>query len=458
MQERQEICDSRGPRRRETPTATSGYGYITINNIRDSSRYSLFFFFKKRNFSNSQLFFNFSGHGSHDTVVYEGSFQGRIVAVKCFPQVFISLATHEVSILQQLEPDNHSNIIRYYYRESHSELFYIALEFCPASLADIFENLQSEAEYAKREEWKEIARGFDAKRAMKQIASGLRYLHGLELVHRDIKPQNILISSSSLSSKGGYRMLISDFGLCKKLDVDQSSSLPITYGVAAAGTAGWRAPEMLLCGVGKLNTLATGDDTDTVSSESSLTTTINSSSSGTSTEICLTKSVDIFALGCLFYYILTEGRHPYGNPFDREANIIQENKNLSLLYSNREAHDLVSHMLHRHPSQRPDIETCLLHPFFWYPARCLAFLRDASDRFEVMRKVPTRMDRVLIRLESNAKIIVGTDWRQILDRSSGQILLKNLRESRKYDGTSVRDLLRVLRNKVRLFHSNIIIY
>ena len=263
---------------------------------------------------------------------------------------------------------------------------------------------------------------------MKQIASGLRHLHGLELVHRDIKPQNILISSSSLSPKGGYRMLISDFGLCEKLDVDQSSSLPITYGVAAAGTAGW----------------ATGDDTvDIVSSESSLATTINSSSSGTSTEICLTKSVDIFALGCLFYYILTKGGHPYGNRSDREANIIKENRNLSLLYPNREAHDLISQMLHRQPSQRPNSETCLLHPFFWYPARCLAFLRDASDRFEVIRK--NSMNRVLIRLERDAKNIVGTDWHQTLD----QILVKNLRQSRKYDGTSVRDLLRALRNKVR---------
>ena len=310
---------------------------------------------------------------------------------------------------------------------------------CPASLADIIENLQGEGEVGngKREEWKDIARSFDAMKAMKQIASGLRHLHGLGLVHQDIRPRNILISSSS--SRGGYRMLISDFSLCKKLD--QSSILPTTHEVIAAGTAGWRAPEMLLCEVKKSDTLATGDDTvDTVSS---LATTINSSSSGTSTDICSTKSVDIFALGCLFYYILTKGGHPYGNRSDREANIIKENRDISLLYPNGEAHDLISHMLHRQPSHRPDIETCLLHPFFWYPARRLGFLRDASDRFEVMCKDP--MDRVLIRLERDAKNIVGTDWHQTLD----QILVKNLRQSRRYDGSSVRDLLRALRNKVR---------
>ena len=311
---------------------------------------------------------------------------------------------------------------------------------CPASLADIIENLHGEVEGRKREEWKDIARGFDAMKAMKQIASGLRHLHGLGLVHRDIRPQNILISSS-LSSGGGYRMLISDFGLCKKLDVDQSSFLPTTYEVIAAGTAGWIAPEILLCGDDRLDIHATGDDT--VDAVSSLATTINNSS-GTSTEVCLTKSIDIFALGCLFYYILSKGRHPYGNCSNREANIINENKDLSLLYSNEEAHDIITHMLHRQPSQRPDIETCLLHPLFWDPAKRLGFLRDASDSFEVMCKNP--MDRTLIRLERDAKNIVGTDWHQTLD----QILIKNLRQSRKYEGSSVRDLLRALRNKVRL--------
>ena len=77
------------------------------------------------------------------------------------------------------------------------------------------------------------------------------------------------------------------------------------------------------------------------------------------------------------------------------------------------------------------------------------FLMDASDRFEVMCKDP--MEKVLIRLERDAKIIVGANWHHTLDQSSDQILIKNLRQSRKYDGSSVRDLLRFLRNKVSPF-------
>ena len=248
-------------------------------------------------------------------------------------------------------------------------------------------------------------------------------------------------------------MLISDFGLCKKIGTDQSSFLPTVtaYGSIAAGTAGWRAPEMLQCKDDESESLdilaATRSDDTTMSS---LATAINGSSPGTPTTTCqcLSKSVDIFALGCLYYYILTRGGHPYGNCFDRQANIIKQNKNLSRISLNEEAHDLITKMLHHQPSKRPDIETCLLHPFFWDSTKRLAFLENASNRFENLRKDP--MDNVLIRLERDTKIILRTDWHQTLDETPNQILLKSLRQTRKYDGNSVRDLLRGLRNKVSL--------
>ena len=386
----------------------------------------------------------YPGYGSHGTVVYQGSFQGRAVAVKRLLQDFVTLATREVSILQQ--SDDHPNVIRYYYQESHLNFFYIALELCPASLADIIESPHANGGLSgsrREEELKEILRGFDAKRAMRQVASGLRHLHGLGLIHRDIKPQNILISSSSSGGHGatGHRMLISDFGLCKKLDVDQTSFLPTLNG--ATGTVGWRAPEILRGDV-KLDEFSTDDST---SSRGSVATIHSSGTTTASTKTRLTKSVDIFALGCLFYYTLTAGGHPYGDRFEREVNIIKDNKQLSLLSDfcsteSTEAQDLISGMLHPQPSQRPDTKTCLLHPFFWDPAKRLGFLQDASDRFEIMCREPK--DAVLIKLEKDAGNVVGNDWRQRLDR----IFIENLGKYRKYDGKSVQDLMRALRNKV----------
>lgn len=92
---------------------------------------------------------------------------------------------------------------------------------------------------------------------------------------------------------------------------------------------------------------------------------------------------------------------------------------------------------------RPTADAVLLHPFFWNAQKRLLFLCDASDRFEIMERDPPAP--TLVTLEKQARSIVGDDWQKALDRT----FLDNLGKYRKYDGASVRDLLRVLRNKVR---------
>jgi len=53
-------------------------------------------------------------------------------------------------------------------------------------------------------------------------------------------------------------------------------------------------------------------------------------------------------------------------------------------------------------------------------------------------------DQNLVILETNAHEIVGNDWHSRLDK----VFIENLGKFRKYDGKSVQDLLRALRNKV----------
>ena len=71
---------------------------------------------------------------------------------------------------------------------------------------------------------------------------------------------------------------------------------------AMAGSLGWRPPE--ICRVHHA-TLAEVPSTAPPASK-----------------LHLSKKIDIFALGCIFYYVLTKGRHPFGQPFEREANIL----------------------------------------------------------------------------------------------------------------------------------------
>ena len=138
-------------------------------------------------------------------MVLRGTFQGRAVAVKRLLKHFVTIAAHEVSLLQ--ESDEHANVIRYFCKEQRDNFLYIALELCPASLADIIDAPAS---------WQDLLAGFEPKRALRQIASGVAHLHRLKIVHRDLKPQNILVSLGKPSREPNtptpVRMLISDFG------------------------------------------------------------------------------------------------------------------------------------------------------------------------------------------------------------------------------------------------------
>ncbi|CAE6496214.1 unnamed protein product [Rhizoctonia solani] len=361
------------------------------------------------------------GYGSHGTVVYKGRFQGRSVAVKRLLHDFVTLASREVALLQ--ESDDHPNVIRYYYEEHRENFLYIALELCPCSLSDLVERPQM---------FPDVVGSFDPKRALSQVTAGLRHLHALKIVHRDIKPQNILVSARGA-------MLISDFGLCRKLEVDQTSFMPTAHG-GAAGTAGWRAPEILR---GEVNldqaTLDVSNGGIGPNSGS------GSGSSNAASGTRLTRSVDVFALGCLFFYVLSGGDHAYGDRFERDVNILRDEKRLGWLErlgeEGFEAIGLIENMLSPDPKKRPDTTKCLIHPFFWTPGRRLTFLQDASDRFEIMERDPREPG--LVALETGAAEIIGNDWQRRLDK----MFIDNLGKFRKYDVTSVQDLLRALRNK-----------
>ena len=45
----------------------------------------------------------------------------------------------------------------------------------------------------------------------------------------------------------------------------------------------------------------------------------------------MTLKVDIFGMGCLFYYVLTNGYHPFGEVEEREYNILRSSYELSLV-------------------------------------------------------------------------------------------------------------------------------
>ncbi|VDM40284.1 unnamed protein product [Toxocara canis] len=327
------------------------------------------------------------GRGCEGTIVYRGRFDGREVAVKRVVADFVRLADREVDLLR--ESDAHSHVIRYFCMESDSLFRYIALELCEGSLY----------EYVEREAVRDKC-PLSEMEVLLQATDGVAYLHSINIVHRDIKPQNVLLSIPN--RQGQVRALISDFGLCKRL---QSGRNSVSRRSGLAGTDGWIAPEALLC------------------------------------DSSVTCAVDVFSLGCIYYYVLTKGKHPFGDNLRRQANIMQGEYSLKILNasSNAIAVTLIESMLQRDASRRPSASDLVTHPFFWSKERQLQFYSDVSDRVEK----EDEQSVVVRRLERNARGVVTNNWRQVICSA----LAEDLRKFRTYKGSSVRDLLRAMRNK-----------
>ncbi|KOS21217.1 Serine/threonine-protein kinase ppk4 [Escovopsis weberi] len=368
------------------------------------------------------------GMGSNGTVVFAGTFDGRDVAVKRMTIQFYDIATRETRLLK--ESDDHPNVIRYFSQIMRGDFLYIALERCACSLADVIE---------KPHHFRELANAGqkDLPGVLYQITNGISHLHSLRIVHRDLKPQNILVNMD----KGGRpRLLVSDFGLCKKLEGGQSS-FGATTG-RAAGTSGWRAPELLLDDDGRDRGGLIDDSTHSGSG-----TILVGDSSTLANGRRATRAIDIFSLGLVFFYVLTNGSHPFdcGDRYMREVNIRKGTYNLAPLDALGdfafEAKDLIASMLKPDPKSRPAAKDVMSHPFFWSAKKRLAFLCDVSDHFEKEPRDPP--SPALAELEGYAWEITKGDFLRLLPRE----FVDSLGKQRKYSGGRLLDLLRALRNK-----------
>ena len=65
-----------------------------------------------------------------------------------------------------------------------------------------------------------------------------------------------------------------------------------------------------------------------------------------------TRAVDLFSLGCTLFFCITGGKHPYGEPVERDFNILKNNLDLFLVESIPEALDLLPRLLDPKPELR----------------------------------------------------------------------------------------------------------
>lgn len=67
-----------------------------------------------------------------------------------------------------------------------------------------------------------------------------------------------------------------------------------------------------------------------------------------------TRAVDLFTLGCVLFFCVTGGKHPFGDRFERDINITKNNVDLFLVEHLPEAMDLFSRLLNPNSELRYD--------------------------------------------------------------------------------------------------------
>jgi tRNA A-37 threonylcarbamoyl transferase component Bud32 len=164
------------------------------------------------------------GHGGMSTVYKaHDSLLERNVALKVLHQQynededFVERFKREARSVAQLQ---HPNIVTVIDRGEEAGRQYIVFEFIDG------ENLK---ELVVRKGRLDL---HDALEVALEVARGLAFAHDHGLVHRDVKPQNVLLN-------GDGRAKVTDFGIARSLDVEHS----VTQTGTILGTSNYIAPE-----------------------------------------------------------------------------------------------------------------------------------------------------------------------------------------------------------------------
>ena len=163
--------------------------------------------------------------------------QQRTVAVKVASSVGDSLEQWRVEV-RSLTRLVHPNIIRYLGYVASAPTYCLVLEYCEGG--DLYETLRSRSGGTPP--------GFTM-RVGSGIAAALAYLHGLRVMHRDLKSPNVLLDFGPPSARAApdeptmVTPKLTDFGVSADLpDTTLSRGSLLT---AETGTYRWMAPEVM---------------------------------------------------------------------------------------------------------------------------------------------------------------------------------------------------------------------
>ncbi|URE16938.1 hypothetical protein MUK42_10395 [Musa troglodytarum] len=209
----------------------------------------------------------------------------------------------EIKFLSQFK---HPNVVQYYGSETVDDRFYIYLEYVHPGSINKYVHRHCGAMTES------VVRNFTH-----HILKGLAYLHGKDIMHRDIKGANLLVDARGV-------VKLADFGMAKHLSgVAGTRSLK--------GSPYWMAPEVMQATMNK--------------------------------DIGYDFAVDIWSLGCTIIEMFT-GKQPWSGLEGAAAmfKVLHKNPTIPESLSN-DAKDFLQCCFRRNPAERPTANMLLEHPF-----------------------------------------------------------------------------------------------
>ena len=251
------------------------------------------------------------GKGCNGTSVYVGIMEdGSEVAVKrMLIQACEKSARNEIEILSRPDTRKSPFIVSYRYFHRDDNFIHLIVDLCEETLSEHV--LTQTAEHLTEH----------GPRMVKEILTGLEFLHSQGILHRDLKPSNVLVDVAG-------HMRLADFGISRVLKEDET-----TVQTDAKGTRDWMSVEVIEA--------------------------INKGQ-----KCRFKKKSDIQVAGMIAFFILTKGEHPFGGlSHERMANILEGNPvNLDKL-KNLHARLFVIWLISHIVGDRPYAYEALRHSF-----------------------------------------------------------------------------------------------
>ncbi|XP_028395308.1 serine/threonine-protein kinase/endoribonuclease IRE1-like [Dendronephthya gigantea] len=245
------------------------------------------------------------GDGGYSCVYVGIMKDGSEVAVKTMlVQKCYKVAENEKEIMRLMRTENSPFIVSYRHFHNDGTFMYLIVDLCEETLREFVdsETIEQLKDHGPR--------------LIKEILSGLEFLHDKGILHRDLKPSNILVGMDG-------HMKLADFGLSRILKEGET-----TVETYAKGSEGWIPPEVIEAGEKK-------------------------------EKGPFKKKSDVHVAGMIAFYVLTKGEHPFGCRLDRMKNILKgKSVNLKKL-GDRKARKFVSWLINHKIDKRPYADEAL---------------------------------------------------------------------------------------------------